>query len=64
MAENNRKMLLWAILIGLILGAIVGAIFAFIPEEHVAKKVSLLIAAPLGDLFIRLLKMIVTLFLV
>ena len=60
MAEQNRKMLLWAILIGLILGAIVGAIFAFIPEEHVAKKVSLLIAAPLGDLFIRLLKMIVT----
>ena len=60
MAENNRKMLLWAILIGLILGAIIGAIFAFIPEEHVAKKVSLLIAAPLGDLFIRLLKMIVT----
>ncbi len=60
MAENNRKMLLWAILIGLILGAIVGVIFAFIPDEHVAKKVSLLIAAPLGDLFIRLLKMIVT----
>ena len=60
MAEQNRKMLLWAILIGLILGAIIGAIFAFIPEEHVAKKVSLLIAAPLGDLFIRLLKMIVT----
>ena len=60
MAEQNRKMLLWAILIGLILGAIVGVIFAFIPEEHVAKKVSLLIAAPLGDLFIRLLKMIVT----
>lgn len=60
MAENNRKMLLWAILIGLILGAIIGAIFAFIPDEHVAKKVSLLIAAPLGDLFIRLLKMIVT----
>ena len=60
MAENNRKMLLWAILIGLILGAIVGIIFAFIPDEHVAKKVSLLIAAPLGDLFIRLLKMIVT----
>ena len=60
MAENNRKMLLWAILIGLILGSIVGVIFAFIPDEHVAKKVSLLIAAPLGDLFIRLLKMIVT----
>lgn len=60
MAEQNRKMLLWAILIGLILGGIVGAIFAFIPEEHAAKKVSLLIAAPLGDLFIRLLKMIVT----
>ena len=60
MAEQNRKMLLWAILIGLILGAIVGVIFAFIPDEHVAKKVSLLIAAPLGDLFIRLLKMIVT----
>ena len=60
MAEQNRKMLLWAILIGLILGAIIGAIFAFIPDEHVAKKVSLLIAAPLGDLFIRLLKMIVT----
>ena len=60
MAEQNRKMLLWAILIGLILGAIVGIIFAFIPDEHVAKKVSLLIAAPLGDLFIRLLKMIVT----
>lgn len=60
MAEQNRKMLLWAILIGLILGSIVGVIFAFIPDEHVAKKVSLLIAAPLGDLFIRLLKMIVT----
>lgn len=60
MAEHKRKRLLWAILIGLILGGIIGAIFAFIPEEHVAKKVSLLIAAPLGDLFIRLLKMIVT----
>ena len=60
MAEQNRKMLLWAILIGLILGGIIGAIFAFIPEEHASKRYALLVAAPLGDLFIRLLKMIVT----
>lgn len=60
MAEHNRKRLLWAILIGLILGGIIGAIFAFIPEEHASKRYALLVAAPLGDLFIRLLKMIVT----
>lgn len=60
MAEHKRKRLLWAILIGLILGGIIGAIFAFIPEEHASKRYALLVAAPLGDLFIRLLKMIVT----
>ncbi len=72
MAEHNRKMLLWAILIGLILGGIIGAIFAFIPaevvtvvdgeeiKEYTIKHYALLAAAPLGDLFIRLLKMIVT----
>ncbi len=60
MAEKQRKRLLWAILIGLILGGIVGAIFAFIPEDMPLKKYSLAVASPLGTLFINLLKMIVT----
>lgn len=60
MAEHKRKRLLWAILIGLILGAIVGVIFAFISPENAVRKYALLVAAPLGTLFINLLKMIVT----
>lgn len=60
MAEHKRKGLLWAILIGLILGAIVGVIFAFISPENAVRKYALLVAAPLGTLFINLLKMIVT----
>ena len=55
MAGDKRKMLLWAILIGLILGAITGVIFAFISPDNVVRKY-----APLGTLFINLLKMIVT----
>ncbi len=60
MAGDKRKMLLWAILIGLILGAITGVIFAFISPDNVVRKYALLVAAPLGTLFINLLKMIVT----
>ena len=60
MAGDKRKMLLWAILIGLILGAITGVIFAFISPANVVRKYALLVAAPLGTLFINLLKMIVT----
>lgn len=94
MAEHKRKKLLWAILIGLILGGIIGAIFAYIPEavkltpdevkaldkielvtnssspvflnkdgdymKYTFKHYALIAASPLGDLFIRLLKMIVT----
>lgn len=60
MAGDKRKMLLWAILIGLILGAITGVIFAFISPDNVVRKYALLAAAPLGTLFINLLKMIVT----
>ena len=33
MSEHKRKKLLWAILIGLILGALVGVIFAFIDKR-------------------------------
>ena len=60
MAEHKRKRLLWAIFIGLILGAVTGIIFAFISPDNVARKYALLVAAPLGTLFINLLKMIVT----
>lgn len=60
MTGDKRKMLLWAILIGLILGAITGVIFAFISPDNVVRKYALLVAAPLGTLFINLLKMIVT----
>ena len=60
MAGDKRKMLLWAILIGLILGAITGVIFAFISPDNVVRKYALLVAAPLGTLFINLLKMIDT----
>lgn len=64
MAEKQRKRLLWAILLGLLLGGIVGAIFAFMPdgsaESPTAKYYALIVAAPLGTLFINLLKMIVT----
>lgn len=60
MAEHKRKRLLWAIFIGLILGAITGIIFAFISPENVIRKNALLVAVPLGTLFINLLKMIVT----
>ena len=60
MAGDKRKMLLWAILIGLILGAITGVIFAFISPDNVVRKYALLVAAPLGTLVINLLKMIVT----
>ena len=60
MAGDKRKMLLWAILIGLILGAITGVIFAFISPDNVVRKYALLVAAQLGTLFINLLKMIVT----
>lgn len=60
MAEHKRKRLLWAIFIGLLLGAVTGIIFAFISPDNVARKYALLVAAPLGTLFINLLKMIVT----
>lgn len=60
MAEHKRKRLLWAIFIGLILGAVTGIIFAFISPDNVVRKYALLVAAPLGTLFINLLKMIVT----
>ena len=64
MAEKQHKRLLWAILLGLLLGGIVGAIFAFMPdgsaESPTAKYYALIVAAPLGTLFINLLKMIVT----
>ena len=60
MAEHKRKRLLWAIFIGLILGAVTGIIFAFISPENAVRKYALLVAAPLGTLFINLLKMIVT----
>lgn len=60
MAEHKRKRLLWAIFIGLILGAITGILFAFISPENVIRKYALLVATPLGTLFINLLKMIVT----
>ncbi|MDE7315920.1 MAG: dicarboxylate/amino acid:cation symporter [Mucispirillum sp.] len=60
MAEHKRKRLLWAIFIGLILGAITGILFAFISPENVIRKYALLVAVPLGTLFINLLKMIVT----
>ncbi len=60
MAEHKRKRLLWAIFIALILGAVTGIIFAFISPDNVARKYALLVAAPLGTLFINLLKMIVT----
>lgn len=60
MAEHKRKRLLWAIFIGLILGAIIGILFAFISPENVIRKYALLVAVPLGTLFINLLKMIVT----
>ena len=60
MSEHKRKKLLWAILIGLILGALVGVIFAFIDKSNPVREYALLIAAPLGTLFINLLKMIVT----
>ncbi len=65
MAEKQRKRLLWAILIGLILGGVVGAIFAFMPEGEpggakTIKDYALMVASPLGSLFINLLKMIVT----
>lgn len=60
MAEHKRKRLLWAIFIGLILGAVTGIIFAFISPENAVRKYALLVSAPLGTLFINLLKMIVT----
>lgn len=60
MAEHKRKRLLWAIFIGLLLGAVTGIIFAFISPDYVVRKYALLVAAPLGTLFINLLKMIVT----
>lgn len=94
MSEHKHKKLLWAILIGLILGSIIGAVFAFMPEytkltkeqieliedtsliteksspiflnadgeyfEYTFKHYALKAAAPLGTLFINLLKMIVT----
>ena len=60
MAGDKRKMLLWAILIGLILGAITGVIFAFISPDNVVRKYALLLVASFGTLFINLLKMIVT----
>lgn len=60
MAEHKRKRLLWAIFIGLLLGAVTGIIFAFISPDNAVRKYALLVAAPLGTLFINLLKMIVT----
>lgn len=60
MAEHKRKKLLWAILVGLILGALAGIVFAFISPENAVRKYSLVVAEPLGTLFINLLKMIVT----
>ena len=59
MEGKSKKRLLWAILIGLILGGVVGAIFAYIPENSQLRNISLAIATPLGTLFINLLKMIV-----
>ena len=60
MAENKHNKLLMAILIGLILGSIFGIIFAFIEPDNVIRQYALAAAAPLGTLFINLLKMIVT----
>lgn len=60
MTEGKRNKLLWAILIGLILGAIMGIIFAFVDPNNGVRKFTLALAGPLGTLFINLLKMIVT----
>ncbi|MDR2884798.1 MAG: cation:dicarboxylase symporter family transporter, partial [Deferribacteraceae bacterium] len=52
-----KSNLLMRILIGLILGAIVGIIFASVGGEGVAKATAFI--KPFGDAFIRLLKMII-----